>query len=347
MRSVVARDGKIVVDERPQPEPGPGQVLVKSLACGICGSDLHMTHNAGDFGAVSERTGLAIDTAAGIPLGHEFVAEIVEFGPDTEQILSIGQRVCSLPFLIDEDGGGQGIGTDAELVGAYSEYFILSEALMIPLPDDLPNEAAALVEPLAVGIHAIERSGQGKEQAALVVGCGPIGLATITKLALDGVEAIVAVDPVAGRRELAQKMGATHVIDPEDGGEMELIDELAGEEKPVVIYECVGRPFLVSSLIDRAPVRSCIVFVGLCTEEVSILPFVAMQKELDLLFAFYYAPEDFMAAVQAIVDDAIDWKLWVTGKVGIDGVAEAFEVLSAPNDHVKILVEPWGHGRLS
>jgi 2-desacetyl-2-hydroxyethyl bacteriochlorophyllide A dehydrogenase len=347
MRSVVARDGKIVVEERPRPEPGPGEVLVKSLACGICGSDLHLTHNASDFDAVSERTGMAIDVSAGIPLGHEFVAEVVEFGPDTDGILSVGQRVCSLPFLLDDEGDGKGIGTDAAVAGAYSEYFLLSEALMIPLPDDLPNEAAALVEPLAVGIHAVARSGQGAEQAALVVGCGPIGLATITTLVAEGVESIVAVDPVAGRRELAQKMGATHLVDPADGGEMDLVADLAGEDKCVVIYECVGRPAIFSSLIDRAPMRSCIVYVGLCTEEVSILPFVAMQKELDLLFAFYYAPDDFMTAVQAIADGAIDWKLWVTAKVGIDGVAEAFEALSSPNDHVKILVEPWGNGRLS
>lgn len=346
MRSVLVRDGEIVVEERPRPEPGPGEVLVKSRACGICGSDLHIAHHGEDLERLAERAGqtLARDGSFAISLGHEFVAEIVEFGPDTRQTLPVGQRICSLPFLIGSDGQ-KGIGVEPDVAGAYSEYFLCSEPLLIPIADHVPDEAAALVEPLAVGIHAVARAGRGPDQAALVVGCGPIGLATIAALRLQGVDTIVACDPVPMRRELGLKTGATEAVDSADGRDLSRVTELA-RERPVVVYECVGRPFIVSQLIERAPAKTTIVFVGICTEEVSILPFIAMQKELDLRFAFYYAPEDFDAAVAAIADGVLDWKLWVTGKVGIDGVAEAFDVLSAPNDHVKVLVEPWRDGGL-
>lgn len=346
MKSVLLRNGRIELDDTPKPEPGPGEVLVRSRACGICGSDLHMVHNAGDFAHIAEHVGMPLpdDFELEIALGHEFVGEIAAFGPETQRQLPVGQRVCSMPFL-PTAGANRAIGAEPGVPGAYSEYFLCNESLLIPIADHVSDEAAALVEPLAVGIHAVARSGHDGQQAALVLGCGPIGLAVITALRSAGVETIVAADPVESRRELASASGATHIVDSAGGEEMDRINEHAAGQ-PVVIYECVGRPFMLSQIIDRAPQQATCVFVGLCTEDVSILPFIAMQKELDLKFAFYYAPEDFMAAVETIAAGGLDASLWVTGKVGIDGVSEAFEVLSAPNEHVKVLVEPWREGGL-
>ena len=243
-----------------------------------------------------------------------------------------------------EDGPIE-IGTTDQTAGAYSEYFLLNEDLMIPVPADLPDEAVALVEPLAVGLHAVERGGIQKGETALVIGCGPIGLATIAALKMKGIEKIVASDPVKGRRALAENMGAIRSVDPTDEDEIAAAAHEAQGET-VVVYECVGLPSLIPDLIERAPEKSRIVFTGVNTQDVTITPALAMTKELDLRFSFYYSPDEFEQAFKALAEGRIAWKPMVTGKVGFDGVAEAFDTLLGPNDHVKIMVEPWRSGTL-
>ena len=201
MRALVMRNGAIHLESAPVPVPESGQVLVRSLACGICGSDLHVTRHSDEVLSFFREIGMmsdAADTDPGIMLGHEYCAEIVAYGPDTEQTLPIGARVTSVPMLMSRDGAG--VGVTPGIAGAYSEYFIIDEQLLLPVPDDVPAAAAALTEPLAVGLHAVNRSGIAKGDVALVAGCGPIGLAVIAALRRSGVETIVASDPQAGNR---------------------------------------------------------------------------------------------------------------------------------------------------
>jgi (R,R)-butanediol dehydrogenase/meso-butanediol dehydrogenase/diacetyl reductase len=348
MQSVVMTDGRLSLESIPVPAPGPGQVLVKSLACGICGSDLHITRHTGDVLKLYTAMGM-LDAAAAedakFMLGHEFCAEVVSYGPATEQKIPIGSRVTSVPFLLSEQGE-QGVGVSPGVHGAYSEYFLLQEALLLPVPDDVPAEAAAMAEPLAVGLHAVNRSAIATEEVALVAGCGPIGLACIVALRERGVKTIIASDPQAGRRSLARQFGATHDVNPLEQDEMQLAAELAADRRSVV-YECVGVASLVPDFLLRAPARSCLVFTGIHTADIHFNVAFATIKELDVMFSYYYTPEEFAAALNCLADGAVNWQAMCTGKVGIDGVAAAFDVLMSPNQHVKVIVEPWRKGALA
>lgn len=345
MQSVVVRDGAIVVEQCDVPQPGPGQVLVKSRACGICGSDLHMVRHFDEMFEMRKRSGRADgDNAPDIYLGHELAGEVVAHGPGTGAI-GVGTRVASVPFVVTDAGEVEGVGTNERVYGAFSQYFLLNEATLIPVPDGVPDEAVALAEPLAVGVHAVARGDVEATDVALVIGCGPVGLAVIAALRMRGVETIVASDPVETRRQMATEMGATHNADPTVDDEMALVEELAAGGQ-VVVMECAGITPLIASIIERAPAKSRVVFAGVHTADVTISPAFAMTKELDLRFTFYYSPEEYAAAFEALAAGDLEWRPLVTGAVGIDGVAEAFETLLGPNDHIKIMVEPWRTGGL-
>jgi len=347
MKSVVMNNGRVRLEELPVPVPGPGQVLVRSRACGICGSDLHITRHTTEVLDVYAALGMMSDEAAADPrimLGHEFCAEVVAYGPDTGQNLPVGSRVTSVPFLLT-DGGQVGVGVTPAVHGAYSEYFLLQEALLLAVPDTVPDAAAAMVEPLAVGLHAVNRSAIAPTEVALVAGCGPIGLACIVALRLRGVKTIIASDPQPDKRAMAIHFGATDVVNPLEDDEMQFCASLAGENR-AVIYECVGVAKLVPDFLRRAPQKACIVFTGIHTADITFNVAFATVKELDVKFSYYYQPEEFASALQSLADGEVDWNAMCTGRVGIDGVPAAFDVLMKPNNHIKVIVEPWRNGAL-
>ncbi|TDG15357.1 alcohol dehydrogenase [Seongchinamella unica] len=348
MKSIMMRDSRVVLEDAPIPEPGSGQVLVKSLACGICGSDLHLVrHSREIFDFYREIGVVPADTNAQdleINLGHEFCAEIVSFGPDTNQQLAIGSRVTAVPMLLGEQGQ-LGVGVTPGVPGAYSEYFLLEEALLLPVPDALPNEAAALVEPLAVGLHAVNHAQPEADEVALVAGCGPIGLACIAALKHLGVKTIVASDPLATGRNNAAAFGATHVADPGAQDEMALATELAGDRR-LVVLECVGLPRMIPDFIQRTPEQACIVFTGLHTEPVPFNPAHATVKQLNLKFSYYYEPEEYAACLQVLTGGNIPWQRMITGTVGINHVPDAFATLMQRNEHVKVIIEPFSNHQL-
>ncbi len=340
--------GSVTLEEAPVPTPGPGQVLVKSLACGICGSDLHLLrHGQEVFDFYAEIGILDDETAAAgcdISPGHEFCAEIVAYGEDTRRTLPPGARVTSVPFLLSA-GGQVGVGVTPGVYGAYSEYFLLSEDLLLPVPEGMDSDAVALTEPLAVGLHAVNQGELREGEVALVAGCGPIGLACIAALKRQGVQTIVASDPDPRGREMAQRFGASHSIDPNEGDEMALAGELAGGAR-VVVFECVGVAALIPDFIRRAPEGACIVFTGVHTAPVAIQPAHALVKQLNLRFSYYYTPAEYAECLEALATDEIPWRALVTGKVGIDGVPDAFRQLLEARDHIKVIIEPWRQGEL-
>ncbi|HEX6774417.1 MAG TPA: alcohol dehydrogenase catalytic domain-containing protein, partial [Methylomirabilota bacterium] len=201
MRAAVMRSRALVVADVPVPEPGPGEVLVRTLACGICGSDLHALKHADKFVENSRRAGnrRVMDLGRDVIMGHEFCAEIVEHGPKTTGALKVGTRVCSLPMLMRAEGP-QSIGYSNDNPGGYGEYMRLSEALLHEVPNGLSTEHAALTEPMAVGVHAVAKARLEPDDAPLVIGCGPVGLAVIAALHLRGVRPIVAADFSSRRR---------------------------------------------------------------------------------------------------------------------------------------------------
>ncbi len=346
MNSIVMQDGSVHLQQVNVPKPAPGQVLVRSLACGICGSDLHIARHTEEVFDVYRKLGVmteAMDDHTEVMLGHEFCAEIVEYGIDTQQALPVGSRVTSVPILLSQSGAG--VGVTPGIHGAYSEYFLLDEALLLPVPENVPSEAAALTEPLAVGLHSVNRSDIQADEVALVVGCGPIGLATISALHLRGVKNILAVDIQDEKLELAKEFGATRGVNPTKEDEVAVGAEVATGSR-LVIFECVGKHTLIDDFIRRAPVGARIVVTGIHTTPTSINYAYATVKELDLRFSYYYQPHEFEQCLQAIAEGKVPWQKMLTAKVGMDGVESAFKQLMTPNEHIKVVIEPWRNGEL-
>jgi threonine dehydrogenase-like Zn-dependent dehydrogenase len=332
----------MVVVDVPEPSPGMGQVLVRTLACGICGSDLHFVRHGRRLAelALELEAPFRVDLERDVFMGHEFSAEVLEFGPDTIGPPP-GTIVTSLPAMLSLTGV-EPMAYSNTLLGGYSERMLLSAPLLLAVPNGLEARHAALTEPMAVGIHAVAKSGIAPGEAALVLGCGPVGLAVIAGLRLLDVDTIVAADFSPTRRALAETMGARLSVDPLIASPIEAWRELDGS-RPLVIFEAVGVPGMLDAAMRDAPVGGRVLVVGVCMEDDRIRPLLGINKELTVQFALAYSPEEFSGTLRSIAEGAIDVGPLITGSVDIDGVPGAFAELATPDLHCKILVEPSSH----
>jgi threonine dehydrogenase-like Zn-dependent dehydrogenase len=359
MRAAIFRNGEIVVDEVSEPTPGAGQVLVKTLACGICGSDLHARKHAHRMVEMTRHFPgrKPMDLTRDVVFGHEFCCEILDHGPSTTGRLKQGTRVCSLPALLTPTGP-VGIGYSNDNIGGYGERMLLSEALLLEVPNGLGPEYAALTEPLAVGIHAVEKANVRGNEVPLVIGCGPVGLAVIAALKLKGLSPIIAADYSPARRALAEKLGADVVLDPAhtqpyvtwaEHAAMSDAEKAARPTfqaflpalRPALIFECVGVPGLIQQVFEGAPRDARIVVVGVCMETDRTEPMLGIMKELNVQYVLGYTPDEFARSLRLIAEGEVVAASLVTAKVGIDGVAQAFSDLANPEAHTKIIIEPW------
>ncbi len=379
MRAVTCQEGKLEVTELASPAPGKGQVLLNVLRCGICGSDLHSRHHADEQADVLAEAGYDgfMRSSQQVVFGHEFSGQVAEFGPGCRSKLAVGTPVVALPLTRRADGM-HAIGLSASAPGAYAEQVVVEESLMLAVPNGLSPELAALTEPLAIGWHAVHRADIKSKDVAIVIGCGPVGLAVISMLKAHGVKTIVASDLSAGRRALATACGADTVVDPREespyaDGErhghltsipakatlgLDTMNKLtrlpvswhhiwrAADKvgvtapKRPVIFECVGVPGMLESIITSAPLSSRVVVVGVCMTADTLRPAMAINKEIDLRFVVGYSPLEFRDTLHMIADGKVSAAAILTGTVGLDGVENAFTALSDPEKHAKILIDP-------
>jgi threonine dehydrogenase-like Zn-dependent dehydrogenase len=378
MRAVVCRNAELEVAERPEPVPGPGQVRIEVLRCGICGSDLHARHGCDAWAELAARAGYErfARSEQQIVFGHEFCGEVLEHGPRCRKSTPVGTRVVALPLLRGSHGVDT-VGLSAHAPGAYAEQMLVEESLMMAVPDGLTSDVAALTEPLAVAWHAVRRGEVRKRTVAIVVGCGPIGLAVILLLKARGVRTVVASDYSPARRALAGACGADVVLDPARESPMTAVkrrghiddvpaafelavgtreklerlpvgwwhawrlgEALGGAPKHPVIFECVGMPGVIESILDGAPLFSRVVVVGVCVGVDQITPAMAINKEIDLRFVFGYTPLEFHDTLRMLAEGNVDPRVLITGTVGLGGVESAFAALGSPDVHAKILIDP-------
>ena len=359
MRAAIFRKGAIVVDDLPEPVPGEGQVLVRTLACGICGSDLHARKHAHRMVELTKHFPgrKPMDLSRDVVFGHEFCCEVLDYGAATQRKLKPGTRVCSLPAIVTA-AGPQGIGYSNDNIGGYAEQMLLSEPLLLEVPNGLAAEHAALTEPLAVGVHAVAKANIGGGEVPLVIGCGPVGLAVVAALRIRGLGPIIAADYSPTRRALAKKMGADVVVDPARSQPYATWAEHAAMSpdekaarppfqaflpalKPALIFECVGVPGLLQQVFEGAPRDARIVVVGVCMETDRSEPMLGILKELNVQYVLGYSPDEFAISLRLLAEGQVDAALMVTGRVGVDDVAKAFDDLANPEQHTKIIVEPW------
>ena len=347
MRAAVMRDWSLRVDDIPEPVVGGGQVLAKVLACGICGSDLHMLVHGEESRRLSAEMAEGQAPNPGSPImfephrdtvmGHEFCCEVLDVGPGVNN-LKQGDIVVSFPVTFDEQGV-HGIGFSNKYPGGYSERIVINEMMSIKVPNGLPAELAAMTEPLAVGVHAVEKSRIAQGDAAVIIGLGPVGLACIAELKMRGIGPIIGADFSPRRRALAELLGADVVVDPREVPAIEAWRKIDGK-KPLVIFEAVGVPGMIQQAMRMAPKDARILIVGACMQEDHMHPMLGIGKELSLQFVLGYSPIEFGNALTAIAEGKVDLSPLITGRVGIDGVPQAFKDLGDPEQHAKILVMP-------
>ena len=346
MRAAALKSGQIYVrDDVPEPEPAFGQILVQVKACGICGSDLHFAKHGAAMMALGKemqgmpaigRDGPDLDLDLDVFMGHEFSAEVLEIGPDTVGP-EPGTLVTSIPILFTASGV-RPIVYSNDVLGGYGERMLLSAPMITEVPNGLDFRQAALTEPMAVGLHAVNKSKITPSEGALVLGCGPVGLAVIGALKLQGIDTIVATDFSPARRALATTMGATEVVDPAVEPAFDAWQR-AGKSRSLV-FEAIGVPGIIDSVLKDAPIGTRLVVVGVCMEHDSINPFFGISKELNIQFCLGYDPMEFNDTLRAIAEGELDVAPMITGEVDLDGVAGAFEALGNPDEHCKILVTP-------
>lgn len=351
MRATVMSNWQLRVDDIEVPPVGPGQVLTRVLSCGICGSDLHLLHHGEEARRLSDELATEIaearspdeprvnmfDPAGDLVMGHEFCGEVVELGPGVSN-LAVGDVVVSMPIVFDAEGLHP-IGFSNTYPGGYAEYMTLNELLAIKVPSGLPHELAAMTEPLAVGVHAVAKSGIAPGDASIVIGLGPVGLACIAAMKMLGIGPIVGADFSPARRALAERRGCDEVVDPNEETPIHAWRRVDGR-KPLVVFEAVGVPGMIEHTMRMAPRNSRILIVGACMQEDHIHPMLGINKELSLQFVLAYSPEEFAASLEAIASERVDLAPLLTGTVGIDDIPRAFEELRNPDAHAKILVQP-------
>lgn len=321
------------IEEVADPAPAPGQLVVEVAYCGICGTDLHST-----------REGPAMLPCNSV-LGHEFVGEVAALGRDLQDHWQQGDRVCALPFLSCGRCAAclSGLPFECESLlclgvnapGGFAEYVTTSECNTMKLPDLLSTRDAALIEPLAVGLHAVRSGGLKAGQRVLVTGAGPIGLAVALWARFMGARDVVVSEPATDRRTLALAMGATAVIQPGENLAEQFADIAGGDAD--ILFECVGAPGLIQQCIDIAPRRATLVPVGVCEQPDTILPFPALIKELSIRFAIAYTREDYETVITMMAQGRIDATPMVTGVVSLDEMPKAFEALRSPSSQCKVL----------
>ncbi|MCX6482104.1 MAG: zinc-binding dehydrogenase [Mycobacterium sp.] len=378
MRAVSCEHGNLSVVDLPDPRPAEGQLVLEVRACGICGSDLHAKDHADELTDVMVEIGYRDFMRGDTPtvMGHEFAGVIAERGPKVPKVLKEGMTVVSFP-LVRAHGGVQLTGLSPLAPGAYAEQVLVEASITFPVPNGLSVDMAAMTEPMAVALHAVRRSEIKKGDTAIVVGCGPVGLMVICHLKARGVGTVVASDLSPARRALATRCGADVVVDPTvdspydkttSKGFLTNIPDLyslaldtmrklrrvpgwpqvyraadaagaAGPKRPV-IFECVGVPGMIDGVLAAAPLNSRVIVVGVCMGTDQIRPTMALSKEIDMRFVFGYTPLEFYDTLHMLADGKVDASPLLTGKVGLGGVATAFEALGDPDRHAKILIDP-------
>lgn len=323
--AVVNADHRFDIVEVADPAPGPGELLLRVGACGICGSDLKAVDNM----------------RPGLVMGHEFAGEVVAIGADVDGWRE-GMHACALPLI----GCGRcaacvtgdvahcptvdmiGVGGSS---GAYAEYVRVSARESFALPEGIGTDIGALVEPLAVGLHAVDRATIRPHERVLVIGAGPVGLAITLWARHVGARELVVTDPVAHRRVAAIDFGATHATDPT------ALDDTDGFD---VVFECVGRPGMVATAISATATHGRVIVAGVCTKPDPFVPVVAVVKELAMHFVVYYRRQDYATVIDLLRQGRIDPRPMITDRVGLDAFPTAFEALKSPTTQCKVLVEP-------
>jgi 2-desacetyl-2-hydroxyethyl bacteriochlorophyllide A dehydrogenase len=334
MRRVVVYPGQIAVEQADIPVPGPNEALVRMLAAGVCGSDLHAARGRHPFVPLPYRP------------GHEAVGVIESTGSAVEGSPP-GQRVIVVPYLpcftckmcvsgrenLCENLGFFGCGYPQ---GGLADYFTLAANRLYPVPDALDDLTAALIEPLSTPVHAVRLAGDVAGRTVAVLGAGTIGLFTVAVLRAHGAGKIVSTDPNPAKRERAAALGADVTIDPRSQDAAGQVREALGGSADLV-FDCVAIQSSMDQAIAIADKGGTVVVVGVPASEVTVPLPIVQDHQIRIQGSATYLLEDYRESIGLLRTGAVRSADFVTATRPLDQVAEAFELASSGN-HVKVLV---------
>jgi (R,R)-butanediol dehydrogenase / meso-butanediol dehydrogenase / diacetyl reductase len=329
MRAGVFRGVRQVpIEDVPDPTAGPRDVVLDVKACGICGSDLH-TYVAAQL------------AQPGQVMGHEFSGEVVDVGAEVDGI-AVGDRLTGLPIQpcgecprcregsrhLCEVWTQRSIGYG--LPGAFAERLRIPDATLGDnvhrLPDELTFEDGALVEPLAVAVHAVGRTDVRPTDTAVVLGFGTIGLQVAQVLLARGVKRVIGADLSPLRLEVAQELGVAASDDVAAGGEVDLV------------FEATGAPALVQRAIDIVRPGGTVVIIALYEQTAEIAPTLVVQKELTLRGSAIYTPAEFAEAIDLLASGRVRSGPLITHRHALDELGDAFEAQLDKDAAIKVMV---------
>ncbi len=347
MRAAVLRNGRLQVRETPDPAPGPGELLLRTLSTAICASDVHFMDHP-DLG-INDPTGRSLyDADRDIVLGHEFVGEVIEHGPGCTDQFAVGSRVTAMPVRLI-DGGAAGmriIGQHPEAQGSFGELLVVSEAAAKPVSGAVSSDAVALTDAFAVGEFYVRSAQIQPGEIAIVIGAGAIGLSAVAALASRGIEPIIVADYKSDRRELARAcFGAHVVVDPAMKSPFDAFREVRAERGlpgPAVVFECVGAAGLIQNIVESAEMGTRIYCAGGWYTGDTLDITTATRQGVTIQFGGGPHPQDWYGTLDAITSGRLDPLPSVGRIITLDEVPDALGLARKSDGPPRIVVHPNG-----
>jgi threonine dehydrogenase-like Zn-dependent dehydrogenase len=324
----------LAIEQRPDPTPGEGEVVLKVGRCGICGTDLAMTDGSGQT------------YEANSVIGHEFAGEIVAVGPGVER-LKVGDNIAAMPFT--------GCGKCASCLagrpnfcaqfrgqpGAFAEFTTTTERVAVRLPKSVSLADGALIEPLAVSLHGVALAGLKPGDKVLVIGAGPIGLGAAYWARELGAGAIAVTAATRQRESLAMQMGANCFVLPDTPDELPQAAIAALGGMPDLVIEAVGKTDLIARAINCVRPAGTVMVLGFCSRPDSFIPAIAVWKEVRLLFGMTYSIGEFEHVARVLDRGGVGPRAMVTDHIALDALPDTLEAMRYRTHQCKVLVDPW------
>ncbi|HEV7362604.1 MAG TPA: zinc-binding dehydrogenase [Mycobacterium sp.] len=347
MRAAVLRDGRVTVRDTADPEPGPGELLLRTLSTAICASDVHFMDHPEL--AIDDPTGRSLyDTDRDIVLGHEFVGEVIGHGPGCTDQFAIGTRVTAMPIrLLDGGAGGTRIiGQHPEAPGSFGELLVISEVAAKPVAAGVSCDAAALTDAFAVGEFYVRSAQVQPGEIAIVIGAGAVGLSAVAALASRGIDPIIVADFKSERRELARaRFGAHILVDPAEKSPFGAFQELRAQRRlpgPAVVFECVGAAGLIQNIVESAEMATRIYCAGGWYTGDTLNITTATRQGVTIQFGGGPHPQDWYGTLDAIAAGRLDPLPSVGKVIGLDEVPDALDLARKSDGPPRIIVHPNG-----
>lgn len=336
LQAIMTEPGKIVYQEVPVPEVGDNQIKVKMKVIGVCGSDIHVNHGKHPY------------TSYPVVQGHEVSAFVEEVG-DLVTNVKVGDRVTIQPQVVCGKcyPCTHGMYNDCEVLkvmgfqttGMASEFFVVDAEKAIKLPEGMSYDHGAMIEPLAVAVHAVRRYGNVEGNSVLVLGGGPIGNLVAQTAKAMGATKVLLSELSEYRLKTAEKCGIK-TVNPKEQDLKEAIIDSFGNDGADVIFECIGINATMKQAIEYARKGSDIVVVGVFADLGTINMGFVQDHELRIIGTAMYRVEDYIEAIRLVREDLVEFDSLITHRVPFREYEKAYKIIDEQKDKaMKVLID--------